>query len=386
MKFVIFIALSLIATVTHAQRFWVPAENFDRHTDRILEGTLSVDDFINKPVYLLGLDQQVRIKIGFDDSLKQFLDQYSVFEVCAYVANYGSAITNTIRTKHPDPTNTQSAIVRSTNYKMLCSKQDSINRSNLQTAGVKLVSPSQGVIKVRGISFRGVEPDISPMLLEDYEYSRALGYLWGDGKVANAEGKVDIKKDGILITDRDFLSFIKRNTNPLSKHFGSVAEATFDNLSSKSGRYLLQLDGITPDQFLEEGLNLSAIPDTRAFLTSVIETEGAPLVGLVADDPSRTRCNYIKALVDSLNPQCGAETCTDSSCKIPNCAFLGTAKKRGVTPGPNQSCGVYLSGKASDWRALFSSDDYHFVNTKRIPGGSEGVTQHSWESRPAYTQ
>ena len=210
-----------------------------------------------------------------------------------------------------------------------------------------------------------------PWRLENYEYSRALGYLWGDGGVS---------------TDSNSLFFPKNNFS-VSRHFASVAMSYFGNalsVNSQGSRYNVQLDGTTPARFLAEGLRLSDIPDKPAFLTSVVETEGAVLVGRIADDPTLERCAFIKTLVDDLNPQCAANTCTDASCRTPNCAFIASNQKRGIPHQSGRSCGVYLSGSASDWRSLFSGDDYHFVKTDRTPGGEP--RQHDPDSRPSYTR
>lgn len=373
----ILIAVSLLfAGTASAQSFWIPAEKFDKHTDRAMEGALIVDDATNKQVYLLVDGQQVRIKIGFDDNLMRFLDEHPVFKVCALTANYDSGVTNTVRSKHPDHTNSEEYSLRAENYTTLCSEPASINADNLQTAGLKVISPSQGVVKLRGVSFRGAEGQGvtgESSKLDDYEYSRALGYLWSDGGITS---------------DGDFLFFRKENTS-ISRHFGSVAESFFGDALTENfqgNRYKLKLDGVTPAEFLAEGVNLSDIPDARAFLTSVVEAEGAVRVGRLTDDPSRERCGYLKVLVDDLNPQCDANTCTGSSCNVPNCAFIAHGTKRGIRdrPGVNSHCGVYLSGNASDWRALFSNDDYHFVKTDRTPGGEP--IKHDPSSRPAYTQ
>ncbi len=381
MKLAFLTILFFIAGSASAQNYWIPAERFSQHTDRALEGALAVDEGIGKQVNLLVDGQQVRIKIGLDSSLMRYLEEYSVFEVCALLANYDNGVTNTIRSKHPNPTGNRTHSLRANGFRTLCTEQTSINAGNLQLAGVKVLSPSQSVVKVRGISFRGIsgrdeEPVISTgdsSRLGDYEYSRTLGYLWGDGRVSS---------------DGGFLYFLKRNTS-ISNHFGSVAESYFGNAlteNSQGTRYRLTLDGIGSEAFLAEGIRLSNIPDKRAFLTSVIETEGAVIVGRVTDDPSYDRCLYIKTLVDGLNPRCAANTCTDNNCSTPNCAFIARGNKRGTPyrPGVTSHCGVYLSGSASDWRSLFGNDNYHFVKTDRTPGGEP--TKYLPSSRPSYTQ
>jgi len=375
MKLILFAILLLTTGTASAQSFWIPAEKFYEHTNRAIEGAIVVDDSTNRHVNLLVDGQQVRIKIGFNDNLKRYLDEHPVFQVCAYLANYDSDVSNTVRTKHPNPVANQDYSLRMGYYTNLCS-QTSNYVDNVHFAGLKVISPSQGVVKVRGLSFRAInnsEPTMETTSLKDYEYSRALGYLWGDGSIS---------------TDGDYLTFLKRNTS-ISNHFGSVAEAFFGNAlteNSQGTRYKLQLDGITPANFLANGINLSDIPDKRAFLTSVIETEGAVLVGRLTDDPNRQRCAYIKTLVDDLNPQCSANTCTNSSCQTPNCAFIANGRKRGQPdrPGNGSNCAAYLSGNTSDWRALFSSDNFHFVKTDRTPGGEP--TKYDTDSRPAYTR
>ena len=376
MRLALLAILLMIAAPVHAQFFWIPAESFAEHTDIALEGAPDIDDVTGMPIQLLGNGQQVRIQIGLNDDLRQYLLENRVFQVCALVANYSSGETNAVRTRHPDPLITRTHILNTDGYRTVCSEFAPIDTSNFQTAGVRVFPPSPGVVKVRGVSFRGVNTSgtaSDPALLRNYEYSRALGYIWGDGSITS---------------DGNSLFFPRRNTRT-SNHFGSVAEAFFGDAltqNQQGTRYVLQVNGIMPEEFLTQGISLSDIPDKRAFLTSVVETEGAVLVGRLADDPNRNRCAFIKTLVDNLNPQCDANTCTDGKCETPNCAFIAHGRLRGVAdrPGINSNCGVYLSGEASDWRSLFISDDFHFVKTDRTPGGEP--TRHEPESRPAYTQ
>lgn len=367
------LALSfLFVAPATAQTFWIPAEEFSEHTDVALEGALDVDDDTGMPVQLLGDGQQVRIQIGLNDDLRQYLQEHSVFQVCSFVANYDSRAINSVRSRHSDPLRTQTHILdEGDDYETVCSEYGSIDTSNFQTAGLRVFPPSPGVVKVRGVSFRGVDTETSNNLaLADYEYSRALGYLWGDGGVASD----------------DISFFFRRSTSSTSRHFGSVATSHFGNAVSQSSqghRYLLDLDGTDAERFLVNRMRLSDVPDKKAFLTSVIETEGAVLVGRLADDPNIMRCEFLKALVDDLNPRCSANTCTDGSCSTPNCAFVANGRSRGTPYQEGRNCGVYLSGNSDNWKSLFSGRDYHFVKTDRTPGGEP--RQNSPDSRPAYT-
>lgn len=372
MRFVILAFSFLFAAPATAQTFWIPAEKFAEHTDIALEGSPDLDEGSGLPVQLLGNGQQVRIQIGLNDNLSQYLREHSVFQVCALVANYGSGVTNAVRSRHPDPLNTRTHVLDSNGYKTVCSEYAPIDTGNFQTAGVRVFPPSPGVVKVRGVSFRGINATTSgtnSSLLADYEYSRALGYLWGDGGVS---------------TDGNSLYFPK-STSRTSRHFESVAASHFGNAlreNSQGSRYLLELDGTKAETFLLEGMRLSDIPDKPAFLTSVVETEGAVLVGRIADDGNIMRCAFIKTLVDNLNPRCSANTCTDASCSTPNCAFVANGKSRGTPYQAGRNCGVYLSGSSSNWKSLFSSSDYHFVKTDRTPGGEP--KENSPDSRPSF--
>ena len=351
---------------------WIPAEKFQDNSDVPLNGSITDDG--GKMVYLLTSNRdnnnhQIRIKIGKNENLTRWLSnpRNEKFEVCAMVANSEDG-TNRIRVKHPDNSLGKIHTLNSIDYKFLCSRSGPL-ADRVVISGLAVLSQTVP-LKIRGVSFRPIEGSGSTgnfSLLEGYEYSRALGYLWGDGKATE---------------DGNFLFFLKRNTKT-SNHFGSVAEAFFGDaltVNGNGGRYKVQLDGASPAEFLAEGMSLSDIPDTRAFLTSVVETEGGVITARLTDDPSRERCAFIKALVDDLNPRCAIDS------ESPNCAFIAHGSKRGTPdrPGINSHCGVYLSGEASDWRDLFSSDDYHFVKTDRTPGGEP--TQNDPASRPAYTQ
>lgn len=373
MRFVILAVSFLLANPAMAQTFWIPAENFAGHTDVALEGTPDVDDVTGQPVQLLGNGQQVRIQIGLNNNLRQYLLEHTVFQVCALVANYGSNVTNEVRSRHPDPLKTRTHVLDSDDYKTVCSEYAPIDTANFQTAGVRVFPPSPGVVKVRGVSFRGINAIVNApnsARLAGYEYSRALGYLWGDGGVSSEGNSL----------------YFRKTTSSVSRHFASVAESYFGNAfreTSQGTRYLVELDGTRPEEFLAEGMRLSDIPDKKAFLTSVVETEGAVLVGRLADDPNLMRCTFLKALVDNLNPQCSANTCTDGSCSTPNCAFVANGRSRGTPYQSGRNCGVYLSGSSSNWKSLFGGSDYHFVKTDRTPGGAP--KQNSPDSRPAYT-
>ena len=386
MKLVLLAISLLIAAPASAKNFWIPAEKFEEHNNVALEGSPVVDDVTGKQVYLLRAGEQVRIKIGIDNDLAQYLKGQPNFHVCSLVANYDTGVTNTVLSKHPNPGNTKQHTLSSDGYKVLCSEQGKIDENNVLTSGLKVISPSQGLVKIRGVSVRrisGTRAGGGDALantqagggdaLANYEYSRALGYLWGDGGSTY---------------DDSFLYYPKRNTDT-SNHFGSVAGAYFGSRLTKNPqgtRYLLRLSGTTPASFLERGLPLSAIPDKHAFLTSVVETEGAVLVARIADDPSLNRCTFIRNLVNDLNPQCSASTCTDGKCATPDCAFIANGKFRGkpYVPGGKANCAVYLSGNDSNWRSMFRSNDFHFVKTDRTPGGEP--KKYSSTSRPNYTR
>ena len=366
MRTILLAVLLCMAAPATAQKFWIPAEKFDLYTSAALEGSLTVDDDTGRQVYLLRSDEQVRLKIGLQDDLTRFLNQYPEFKVCSYVANYDDGVSNTVLARHPNADRNRTKTVRDSDYRVVCSERGSINANNIVTGGVKLLSPSQGVLKVRGLLVRSTETDGS-----DYEYARALGYLFGDGS---------------LSSDGRTLNYPKKDSST-SNHFGSVSREAFGSdlsVNSQGSRYIVELDGISPSKFLFDGMSLSDIPDKHAFITSLVETEGAVLVARILDDPNRSRCRYARDIFNSINPQCSANTCTDSSCATPNCAFIahGKYRYRPDVPSVNSHCGVYLSGDDSDWRALFRSSDFHFVKTDRTPGGEP--TRHGPYSRPDF--
>lgn len=365
-----------IAVPVSAKDFAVTADKFAGHSYLSLDGSSTYDPSIGKMVRVLGDNHKVNVNIGLNKNLKRHVEQFPAFQVCALFSNYERSTKNNVRLVHPTYSATVDHQYKANGYRVLCSDQETLTPSGSKTGGFKVLSGSQGTVKVRAIIFRGIEdpdnteePD-NTSALEDYEFSRALGYLWGDGR----------------LSDDGYLQFLKRNSK-VSNHFGSVANAYFgDELIVKGIRYNLKPNGINTVEFLNNGLDLSDIPDKRAFITSVIETEGAVAVGRLADDPSIKRCNFLRDLVNSINTQCLTNTCTDASCRTPNCAFIAKGNRRG-TPyreGVTSHCGVYLSGDSADWRSLFSSDRYHFVKTDRTPGGEP--RQNDPDSRPAYTQ
>jgi len=205
----------------------------------------------------------------------------------------------------------------------------------------------------------------------DYDYARSLGYLYGDGKIV--DGK---------------LSFIKKSSG-ISKHLAYTAGKRFDDkFTSKGNRYFLKssalgVSGLGAQGFLDKGVPLNRIKDKRAFITSIIETEGAVRVGRVMDDPSFKRCDYVRDMINSMNSQCSTSKCNGPSCKPANCAFIATGKKRG-TPYKRGFCGVYLSGKASDWKSYFGNKKFWFVSTGRIPGGEQ--RKRDAKTRPFYAR
>jgi len=380
LKRTLFALSLLIAGSANAQNYWIPAQEFGLHTGAAVDGSQVFK--AGREVQLLAAGSRVRIDIGRDAELARFVAENPRFKVCAYVANYDSGATNTVRIEHPDPDASDEYILDGDVLKIICSDKPEVDARNGLSARLKVISPSPSTVQLRGVAFRPVEyflPSAAGITantasLQGYEYSRALGYLWGDGKVSS---------------DGSSLTFYKKDSS-VSNHFGSVARAFFGNRlgtgGDNGGKYSLRLDGISPTRFLLRGVNPSDIPDRRAFFSSVIETEGATDVGRLVDDPNRSRCEYMKALVDGLNPRCSANTCTDSSCATPNCAFIANSRSRGTIyrPEVNERCGVYLSGNSSDWRALFAGDDYHFVKTDRTPGGEP--TRYDPNSRPAYTR
>ena len=357
-----------------ADNFWIPAEKFSNFSERDFEGDLERDpDFDFKFALILEDGEQVRIQLRADEELADYIKAHPRFELCALVANNSENDTN-IRVKHFDNQRSRDYSLTSDNYRFHCSDIAPLDADHVLSAGVKVVDSNNGKIKVRGISFRSTEqeqPETSRDPLADYERSRALGYLWGDGGVT---------------TDGRFLTFRKSDFS-VSKHFNSVATATFGELATASGKYRVALDGVGPQDFLERGPD--EVADKEAFLTSVIETEGAVLVGRLADDPLRERCNYLKNLVNSMTPACRAEPCTDHHCEVPNCAFIARGNSRNQADRGFANCGVYLSGEREDWKRLFSGDNFHFVKCDRTPGtqadGSD-CTAAPAGSRPSYSQ
>jgi len=176
--------LLLAAAQVNAQNHWIPAEKFEDHTNSTLEGSLVNDpNFDNRPTLILeNNNAQVRIIIGIDQELEEFVNINPEFEVCAFVANAEDGQSNTVRAKHNDPRKSQDHVLEDERYRMVCSEIAPINYDNLLSSGLKVISPSEGSVKVRGISIRPiriVENDTPS--LADHELSRSLGYLWGDG-------------------------------------------------------------------------------------------------------------------------------------------------------------------------------------------------------------
>ena len=163
MKFALLALLFSISAPATADNFWIPAEKFDKHTNTRMEGALVVDDSTGEQVQLLGNDQQVRIRIGLENNLKQYLEQFPVFEVCAQVANYDSGVTNTVLSKHYNFSFSRKHTLRSNRYEVLCSQRASIDQGSFRIAGVKVISPSQGTLKVRGVLFRSIEDSATSM-------------------------------------------------------------------------------------------------------------------------------------------------------------------------------------------------------------------------------
>jgi len=307
MRFLL-LALSFLMTApAAASNFWIPADDFDKYTDVRIGGSPTVDDRTGKLVQLLGSNQQVRIKVGLNNEL--------------------SGATNTVLVKHVDANAEKRFALSSTRYQVVCSQSSSIEGGDSPYAGFQVVSPNAGAVKLRGVFFRGVKSLESSSALANYEFSRALGYIWADGR-ASADG--------------NSLLYPRTGSNT-SRHLGSVAESYFGNalsVNSQGSSYSLKVNGLRPSEFLSKGMRLSDIPDKQAFLTSVIETEGAVRVARIADDGQLSRCNFIADLVNDLNP--------------------------------------------NDWRSLFNSKRYHFVKTDRTPGGEP--TKNAASSRPSFTK
>ena len=371
MRFLL-LALSFLMTApAAASNFWIPADDFDNYTDVRIGGSPTVDDRTGKLVQLLGSNQQVRIKVGLNNELRQYLKDITLVQTCAYVANYDSGATNTVLVKHVDANAEKRFALSSTRYQVVCSQSSSIEGGDSPYTGFQVVSPNAGAVKLRGVFFRGVKSLESSSALANYEFSRALGYIWADGR-ASADG--------------NSLLYPRTGSNT-SRHLGSVAESYFGNalsVNSQGSSYSLKVNGLRPSEFLSKGMRLSDIPDKQAFLTSVIETEGAVRVARIADDGQLSRCNFIADLVNDLNPRCSSDTCTSASCKVPNCAFVADKDKRGIAHKPGKACAAYLSGDANDWRSLFNSKRYHFVKTDRTPGGEP--TKNAASSRPSFTK
>jgi len=382
-----------MATSANAENFWIPAEKLKYHFDGSMEGSQSVDQTTGKAVYLLGNGQQVSIKIGINDALSKYLRERPNFKVCARVANYDSGVTTTLLSKHPNFGKSKLNILGKDRYQLLCSERGRINNKKLFVGGLKVMPSSQGLVKLRGISIRGLPirvarlrvlssssapprsdiPQSTVSALANYESSRAMGYIWADGGVSSDGKSLHFRKDNGI----------------LSKHFASLAQSAFGaelKQNAQSNRYVVKPDSVSPAQFLGRGPGLSKISDKRAFLTSIVEAEGAVSVARVLDDPSRSRCGFVRDLVNDMNPQCAVSACTDGSCATPNCAFIAHGKYRGIpdNPSKNTHCAVYLTGNDTDWRSLFGSAKYHFVKTDRTPGGEP--KKHSITSRPNYTK
>jgi len=223
MRFLL-LALSFLMTApAAASNFWIPADDFDKYTDVRIGGSPTVDD-------------------------------RTLVQTCAYVANYDSGATNTVLVKHVDANAEKRFALSSTRYQVVCSQSSSIEGGDSPYAGFQVVSPNAGAVKLRGVFFRGVKSLESSSALANYEFSRALGYIWADGR-ASADG--------------NSLLYPRTGSNT-SRHLGSVAESYFGNalsVNSQGSSYSLKVNGLRPSEFLSKGMRLSDIPDKQAFLT-----------------------------------------------------------------------------------------------------------------------
>lgn len=367
MKFLpIMSAIFFMATSqAHAQNFWIPADRFDEHTNRGLEGTLISDpDFEFRTVNLLQDDEQVRIILGQDPVLEEFLEANPNFKVCAFMANAGDGQSNTVIVRHKNFPASERFVLENENYQNRCSEAATINEDRVLSSGLKVLSPSDGAVMVRGISLRPVQAEEDQQideeqLVADYEESRALGYLFGDGGITSDGEGLFFRNSGFTI----------------ARHFESVASNFFGeafSLNSQETRFVVRPENISAEDFLLNGPE--SISDPNAFLASIMETEGS-LSGEILDDEHFSRCEFIENLVNDMNPVCATDTFA------PNCAETRRFFNRNTETG--QFCTVRLTGNRTNFTEKFSSPAFNFVRCNRVPGFPDLCVENPVDSRPS---
>jgi hypothetical protein len=159
MRFVLLALSLLIAAPASAQDFSIPAEEFDWHTyPKDMSGYTEDAEFEN--VRELGVGGQLHIRHWINAELHNYAtnlkDNDTTFEVCATVANLDDGITNIVRINHPNPVFNNPHTLESNQYETLCSKQGKFS-DVLRSAGLKVVSGSQGPVEVRAVFFRTIQ-------------------------------------------------------------------------------------------------------------------------------------------------------------------------------------------------------------------------------------
>lgn len=375
---------TLAATQAQAQNFWIPAERFEEHTNRALEGVHTLDsDFEFREVVILENGEQVRIVLGEDPELEAFIEANPNFQICAFMANETPGQTNTVIVKHKNFPESQRFTLENENYQNRCSNVATLNEDRVLASGMRVLSPSQGAVKLRGVSFRPAEPAEPEALtveerIANYEESRALGYLFADG---NREED----RNRNVIPDSDILTFQRENSRGrtrLGRHFESVWTAFFGAPEIDGRLFEVTLETGTPQDFLLNGPD--RVADPKAFLASIVETEADQENGngKLFDDPNTSRCLYVRDFVNDLNPVCEANTCTGSSCAVDNCAYIQGSNAAGVPP--SGFCNVFLSGNENSWTSFFADPNYNFIQCGRVPGIEGMCTVNDTDSRPAF--
>ena len=170
----ILFALSIaVAAPAHAENYSISADEFDWHTYRADMAGFT-EDAEGQDVRELGVNEQLHIRYWIDSDLYSYASELEenrvAFEVCATVANLNSGDTNTVRINHPNPVFNVGHTLESNQYQTLCSRQGQfdglLQNGTFRSAGVKVVSGSQGPVEVRNVSFRAMTQNSTELTTE----------------------------------------------------------------------------------------------------------------------------------------------------------------------------------------------------------------------------
>lgn len=192
MRRILFALSLMIAVPTSADTFEIPAEYFDVHTwPNDMSGVTEDDEGIN--VRELRVNGQLNIQYWRDAQLQNYSTNLknngTPFEVCATVANLNNGQTNRIRINHPNPDFNKGHNIDSNRYETFCSKQGEFGDVRV-SAGVKVLSSSQGPVEVRAVFFRPIQENALGPLTTETSSSWELDLFRSETRTLSVKNKL----------------------------------------------------------------------------------------------------------------------------------------------------------------------------------------------------